>query len=150
MYKTEISRRTFKAGYVLVKGVVDGVDFGCPDYEMTHAETPSGDYIGDSKTAHFLCKKRGIQPEKASPKHGVCSIGFCDAEQKWFGWSHRAIYGFGIGDVVKDGDCCAESGWTEDYLADHPEEDRRLPVGFTAKTLDDAKRMAVAFAESVG
>ena len=23
---------------------------------------------------------------------------------KWYGWSHRAVYGFGIGDKIKEGD----------------------------------------------
>lgn len=31
-------------------------------------------------------------------------IGFSTSEQKWFGWSHRAYYGFGIGHEVKFGD----------------------------------------------
>lgn len=114
------------------------------------AYTPSGDYIGSVDRASTLCKGRGIAPEKVSPDHNVCSIGFSEREQKWYGWSHRAWYGFGIGDVVKEGDCCASSGWTEDYLKEHPEADLSLPVGFEAKTLEDAKRMAVAFAESVG
>jgi hypothetical protein len=48
-------------------------------------------------------------------------------------WSHRAIYGFAIGDTVKEGDCVA------DYL----------PIGFTAKTKADCKKMAIAFARSV-
>ena len=54
-----------------------------------------------------------------------------------------------IREVVKEGDCCASSGWTEEYLREHPEEDKSLPVGFKAKTLEDAKKMATAFAESV-
>ncbi len=58
--------------------------------------------------------------------------------------------GFGIGDVVKEGDCTNSSGWTEEYLIQHPECSLALPVGFEAKTLKDAKRMAIAFAESVG
>lgn len=120
-----------------------------PPIEMRSAYTPEGDYLGDPKMARLLVVKRGIRPEKAQPDHSVCSIGFNEAEQKWYGWSHRAIYGFGVGDVVKDGDCCASSGWTEEYLAEHPEEDTSLPVGFQVNNLDDAKRMAVAFAESV-
>lgn len=32
-------------------------------------------------------------------------LGFNSKEQKWFGWSHRAIYGFTIGSKVKKGDC---------------------------------------------
>lgn len=115
------------------------------------AYTPTGDYIGNKKTAHFLCTKRGIKPEKISPScNKVCSIGFCEAEQRWYGWSHRAICGFGIGDIVKEGDCTASSGWTDEYLKEHPEEDGSLPIGFQAKDLNDARRMAVAFAESVG
>ena len=115
---------------------------------MRVAYTPDGKYIGDPRRAHFLCKKRGIAPETL-PGHKVCSIGFCEAKQKWYGWSHRAIYGFGIGDVVEDGDCTASSGYTDEYIAEHPEDDTSLPIGFTAKTLADAKRMAIAFAESV-
>ena len=114
------------------------------------AYTPDGHYIGDPRRAHFLIVKRGIKPELADPTHKVCSIGFCEREQKWYGWSHRAIFGFGIGDIVKEGDCTASSGWTEEYLAEHPDNDLSLPIGFRAKDLIDAKRMAIAFAGSVG
>ncbi len=34
--------------------------------------------------------------------HGV---GFSPKDQKWYGWSHRAIYGFKIGSTCKKGDC---------------------------------------------
>ena len=106
------------------------------------------DYVGDLM---FMCvlSDRGIKPELADKDHKVCSVGFSERDQKWYGWSHRAICGFKIGDVVKDGDCCASSGFTEEYLKEHPEENKSLPIGFTAKTLDDCRRMAVAFAESV-
>ena len=110
----------------------------------------SNDYIGTAEMATMLCDKRGIKPELAEPSNKVCSIGFCEKEQKWYGWSHRAIYGFGIGDVVKEGDCAASSGWTDEYLVEHPEADKRLSIGFEAKTLEDCRRMAIAFAESVG
>ncbi len=113
------------------------------------AYTPDGEYIGNLKTADFLCREKGIKPE-AIDDHKVCSIGFCNAEHKWYGWSHRAISGFGIGDVVSEGDCTASSGWTDEYLAEHPEENTSLRVGFRAIDLADAKRMAIAFAESVG
>lgn len=120
------------------------------DVIVKSAYTPNGDYIGNKKMAHFLITKRGISPEKMTPSHKVCSIGFCEKEKKWYGWSHRAIFGFGIGDTVKEGDCTNSSGWTDEYLKDRPEDDRSLPVGFTALTLRDTKSMAIAFAESVG
>ena len=56
---------------------------------------------------------------------------------------------FGIGSVVEEGSCCAESGFTDEYLQEHPDENLSLPVGFKAETLEDAKRMAIAFADSV-
>lgn len=108
-----------------------------------------GGYIGTPEVAHSLCNERGILPERRTPNSKVCSIGFSARDQKWYGWSHRAIYGFGVGAVAKEGDCVCSSGWTDEYLAEHPDEDLSLPVGFEAETLDEAKRMAVAFAESV-
>ena len=118
-YKQEISRKNFKAGYVLVKGIIDGSEYGCDDYEMTHAETPSGDYIGNSKDAFHICKKRGIKPEKAKPTHGFCSIGFCEKEQKWYGWSHRAMYGFGVGSAISKGDCGFMPDTPEELIEEH-------------------------------
>lgn len=117
---------------------------------MVSVYTEQGDYIGsvDNMIVRLL-SDRGILPEKADPKHNVCSIGKSFKDGKWYGWSHRAIYGFQIGDVVKEGDCCATSGWTEDYLKEHPEENKALPIGFVAKTDEDCKRIAIAFAESV-
>ena len=79
----------------------------------------------------------------------VACIGFSAREKKWYGWSHRAIYGFGIGYIAEEGDTCTKSGWAESYLREHPEEDLSVPVGFEVKTMDDAKRVAIAFAESI-
>jgi hypothetical protein len=93
-------------------------DYGDP-FEMESAYNPQGDYIGNLDMAKRLCEDRGIAPVKSAPDHGVCSIGFCEKEQKWYGWSHRAIYGFGIGSKCEKGDC--------HYVADTPEgliEDR--------------------------
>jgi len=119
--------------------------------EMEVAYTVPGDlYIGDPKTAAMLCGKYGIAPQLAASEARVCTIGFSERDQKWYGWSHRAIFGFTIGDTVMKGDCTASSGLIQEYLDEHPDEDRSLPVGFKAKTLDDARRMAIAFADSVG
>lgn len=74
-------------------------------------------------------EKLGIESDSTSPH----AIGFSKKEQKWFGWSHRAMFGFGVGHKVKAGDVIAD----------------KFSVGTTAKTLDDARRMAEAFAEAV-
>ena len=82
---------------------------------------------------------------------GTACLGFSPKTQKWYGWSHRAVRGFKIGDVVKLGDTMATSGYTDEYVEKFPESANRyvLPVGFVATTNDDAKKMAIAFASSV-
>jgi len=115
------------------------------------AYTPSGDYIGDGEWSRLLCDQHGIAPQKRCLESSVCSIGFSEKEQRWYGWSHRAVCGFGIGDVVDSPEhLCATSGWVDgiDPTTGKPDENP-LPVGFEAKTIEDAKRMAIAFAESV-
>ncbi len=129
-----ISTRTYKAGYVIKTEKVSGLEAGGgKPFVMKTAFTPNGEYIGNPRFAYRLVVKRGIKPELISPKSNVCSIGFCAKQKRWFGWYHRAIHGFKIGDVVKKGDCTAES----------------LRVGFKAKTVADTKKMAIAFARSV-
>ena len=61
-----------------------------------------------------LWREHGIQLERIKPDDNVPCIGISEKEQKWYGWSHRAIFGFGIGYTVKKG----HSG----FIADNPEE----------------------------
>lgn len=184
---TESSKvvRRYKAGYE-IREEVWKLDENDPEpTTMRAAYTPSGDYIGNSKSAHRLVVLRGIKPEKSNPEHCVCSIGFCEKEQKWYGWSHRAIYGFGIGSTVKKGDCAYvpktpqelydeitakdEDGWQctspdEVEIVDNGVKiitghfDDGTPTFYniecgkgewTAKTLEDAKIMAIDFANGV-
>lgn len=143
--------RRYKAGYEVRDELISGEGYGTDGFAMKSAYTTSGDYIGSSVWAYRLCKKRGIRPEKVSCDSNVCSIGFSEVERKWYGWSHRAIHGFGIGDAVDSDDhLCARSGWTDEYLEKHPDKNLSLPVGFEARTLDDCKQMAIAFADAVG
>jgi hypothetical protein len=116
---------------------------GNPSVEMDAVYNAHGIYVGDKETADHLASL-GILPEGQDEKSTVCTIGFSTKDQKWYGWSHRAIYGFGIGAIAKAGDCVCESGSLD------PDQDVSVPVGFEAKTLEDAKRMAIAFADSVG
>lgn len=160
MSRELIKTRRYKVGYEILYERISGDEAGggAPFIIRSAHTIPEGHYIGDPRMAHNLIVQRGIKPEPRTPscpsanggRGRTCSIGFCEREQKWYGWSHRAIFGFGIGDIVKDGDCTASSGWLDEYLLEHPDADLSLPVGFEAETLEDAKRMAVAFAESVG
>lgn len=60
-----------------------------------------------------------VQAGKNIPEDGsliTACIGFCEDEQKWYGWSHRAIYGFGVGSEVKRGDCAYVATDKDDFL----------------------------------
>ena len=113
-------------------------DFGEP-ITMTVARTPDGAYIGNKDWAEKLCDKWGIKPELRSPELSVCSIGFNEKEEKWYGWSHRAIYGFGVGSKVKKGDCA--------FTADNPEEMIDDWVNFFCDFIKDDERRAQRMTE---
>lgn len=191
--------RRYKAGYEVREEMVDS---HCEDYpliKIKNAYTPKGDWIGKSKEAYWLCYKRGIAPEKRNPEHCSCSIGWSKKEQKWYGWSHRALFGFEIGSKVTKGDCAYTPTdkkdfeeemvrfwhdtkthiWTKTrqaYQDEHhgieaywkfnntvkneelrgminsvfmPYPDHYGRGEWEAKTLDDAKQMAIDFAEGV-
>lgn len=128
------------------------------------------EYLGSVRDVYDLMR-RGVLPIS-------CNIGFNIETNKWAGWSGRGYAEFGIGSKVDSEDhCCAGSGWTDeameavrrfnevgvpalDYLKDEDAElrqgilkgdvkDMRLPVGFEALTLEDAKRMAISYADAV-
>jgi hypothetical protein len=65
----------------------------------------------------------------ADTKHSVAKA---EADGKYYGWSHRAIGGFGIGDIVKP-DTIGNEGGKE----------------YEIKTDDEAKAAALAFAKEV-
>lgn len=90
-----------------------------------------GCYIGDEKTAKMLAEK-GIAPERADDSCDVCSIGYSEKERKWYGWSHRAIQGFGIGDKAE-----TLSPWGSTSSKKQIETD------------EEAKKAAIDFADSV-
>lgn len=94
--REEVSRRTYKSRgyYVATEKTKHGMGPKGDYYEIRSAYTLNGDYIGGPKTAYFLTVKRGIAPELISKDTNVCSVGYCEKEDKWYGWSHRAISGF--------------------------------------------------------
>jgi len=138
-----------------------------------------GDWIGDPRWAYRLAKKWGIYPQKRKPEHDICSIGFSERKQRWYGWSQRAIKGFGIGSTCKKGDChyipadwkeirdegyfgkpchfleegrCRARTTTDSKVRECSPKNCVFRTGrgeWTAKTLDDAKQMAMDFAEGV-
>jgi len=137
--KKVIFERKYKAGYIYRRELIDDKEYGgTGELEMVACYTPKGDYIGNSREARYLCVKRNLTDlQKTSPNHCVCSIGFNEKEQKWYGWSHRAICGFGIGDRI------FEEEFGDDYT--HFTQHGKHKI----KTLTGAKKAAIAFAASV-
>ena len=45
-------------------------------------------------------------------------VGFSPKDKKWYGWSHRAIYGFKIGSTCKKGDCHYRADTLENEIED--------------------------------
>lgn len=64
--------------------------------------------VGNENDLNFLLKK-GITEQVQS------GLGFNPIEQKWYGWSHRAIFGFGIGSECKKGHCHYEPSNKEEF-----------------------------------
>ncbi len=129
--------------HYLVREEVWALDDQVNQRPLSSAYSFAGDYLGNPDHAERLVREYGITYfEKIEPEHCVCSIGFSPRDQKWYGWSHRAIHGYGIGEVVEPGTPPVvdfEAGGATHGI---------LP-SFKIKTLDDAKRVATAFATAV-
>jgi len=90
-------------GYLYRREIVDDSEHGGEgNLPMVNCySSENGIWIGDAKTALLLCKKKGLRNlQGRSPTGGIAVIGFNESEQKWYGWSHRAICGFGLGDRI--------------------------------------------------
>ncbi len=136
----------------LFGGVVRRKIYITPEQAKVLGEATTTQTAGDYQyTVPFPAKKDdpamvhnkpgGISCERLDEKkdfkkqHGIeevsCGLGWSEKEQKWYGWSHRAIHGFGVGDKAME---CYPSGNKE---------------GKKCKTLEDCKQAAIAFANSV-
>ena len=133
-----LSVRKYKAGYEIRTELVDaGFEDVQEPLEMKNAYTHDGQYIGQSKWAYWLCYKHGIKPEYRLPTSNVCSIGYSEKDNKWYGWSHRAIVGFGIGDRIFE----EKYGDETTLFTNHGD----VPI----TTMEDAKKAASNFAEYI-
>ena len=154
--------------------------------------------VGSEKNLNFLLKRgitEQIQDGYGEPR--TCCIGFNPIEQKWYGWSHRAIFGFGIGSECKQGNCGFKPSNKDEFIkremsfwgdleyavndiVEYEEKENGILIYYiyndkvpnkkligtkyehlseyptewgkgewTAKTIDDAKQMAIDFARSV-
>ncbi len=79
------------------------------DDGMIWVTKADGSYItrvGMEDNQKYLIKRNFTQIQSAYEGVGKpISLAFNKEEQKWYGWSHRAMYGFGIDSECKIGDC---------------------------------------------
>jgi len=90
-----------------------------------------------------------IDAQKRASDHTATSFGKSAADGKWYGWSHRAVYGFKKGDRVK-----GDSGAKKIEYPKLPDGSKDWDNGkyepdFTIKSDDQAKEVAMRFADSV-
>ena len=91
-----LKSRTYKnRGYRLITKQVES--FG-EIQNMTFYESLNGLYLSANKNLIKYFKDHGITHFETTYEDSiVANIGWSEPEQKWYGWSHRAIYSFGIG-----------------------------------------------------
>ena len=80
-----------------------------------------------------LIEQGVIVPEKVNKKDKYPTIGFDKGTKSWYAWNHKVYNYFHIGSRVNVGNCA----YTEKHGA------------WVAKTMDDAKQMAIDFAKGV-
>ena len=73
--------------------------------------------VGMENDINFLLKL-GITEQIQGVGGKVACIGFNPTEQKWYGWSHRAVCGFGVGSECKKGHCAYEPDNKESFAED--------------------------------
>lgn len=75
-------------------------------------------HVGMEDKLRFIADMNLSQVQSTWERGKPVNIGFSAAEQKWYGWSHRAIYGFGVGSKVSKGDCAYVGATPEDLIED--------------------------------
>jgi len=144
--------RRYKAGYEIREELVSGAQYGCKDFIMKSAYTPSGDYIGDSKIFGFgigsKCKKGdcGFTPRNVLELFGSFS------EHERNNIAKVDVNGITIRhDNVQQIPAEPNVGEQVEWVEAEPSY-QIIDVGrgeWTAKTIEDAKLMAIDFARGV-
>ena len=75
--------------------------------------------LGDPAFVLMLLNKGIRDFEFPSEEDMTCSVGYNPFEEKWYGWSHGAILGFGVGSEVKKGDIAYMPETMVDWVASH-------------------------------
>ena len=134
-----LSERNYKKwGYVIRHELWDDSEWSNDGgIFINQAYTFQGDHIGETKLAYYFCNKLGIAPELKHKHSQICTIGYSAKDKKYYGWSHRATFGFAIGDKIFE-----ENFGKDDTLF-------KVHGRKTIKNKEDQRKAAVAFADYV-
>lgn len=62
-------------------------------------------FVSGANDLKWMIRRGFEQVQSAHEGKNTASLAWVESEQKWYGWSHRAVFGFGIGSETKKGDC---------------------------------------------
>ena len=86
-----------------------------------------------------------IKPEK----HKYASIGYSEADGKWYGWSHRAVYGFKAGDKVEGDSLGKKVEYPKLPSGELDFDNGKYEKDFTIKDMNHAREVAITFSNNV-
>ena len=107
--------------------------------KTTSIMNKAGEYAGPAEDVRKFFDEHAIAPEMRTEDANVCTVGWSEKERKYYGWSHRAAFGFAIGDKIYD------PGFSSPH-AMIPANERGAE---TIQTKEDARRSASNYAEDV-
>ncbi len=90
-----------------------------------------------------------IKPEKKRSNVKSYSIGKSEADGKWYGWSHRAVYGFKPGDKIKGKHLGKKVVYKKLPNGDYDWDNGEYEPDFVIKDDNHAKQVAITFADNV-
>ncbi len=124
-------------------------DYGWPWTVMWSCYSKQdGSYVGVPESAIRYLRWGIRRFYKVNGK--VACTGYAPESGKWYGWSHRAIGGFEVGYVVKQGSIVSSNGWIEGCPEYEKSEKKKPDIGFVAQNKDDCRYLAERFAGAVG
>jgi hypothetical protein len=77
------------------------------------------------------------------------SYGKSEADGKWYGWSHRAVYGFGVGDEVKGDSLGKKVEYPKLPDGEFDFDNGKYEPDFVIKNDKQAREVAITFAKNV-
>ena len=90
-----------------------------------------------------------IKSEKTHPDKNIATIGKSEADGKWYGWSHRAVYGFGVGDKVEGDSLGKKVEYPKLPDGGYDWDNGKYEPDFIISSDEQARQVAIQFAKNV-